>query len=370
MTYFRQPAPIIAALALACGALETPDLQHGVVTGQIQLSGTPPQQPYVYVLGSPDSYAEVKPDGTFRLDEVPIGQPQIVLYDGDLGAESVQVQVQGETESQMAPLGRPLKRAGAILAAANPASGVSTAKLTFTVQGTRLQGVPGPSGARLWPLPAGSFTLHADLPGYREASAAVDVTEGLDQPKVISLDIDSDTEHPGCNGCGGCENGLKCASDGECVECIIEADCNSGGVCDSDHRCRYSSSGGMTWCQPCSLATVTSDCGAGTGLTCLTVNANGGSVSGYCSYTCGSDSDCPAGYRCNSVSGGHACEPLVSCVALTAAFGSSCSTDSPCQSALEQGECVSGHCTARCQLSCPTGYSCDSVTQHCVKTNP
>ncbi len=241
MTHFRQAAAILAALVLGCGALQTPDLQHGVVTGQIQLSGTTQQQPYVYVLGSPDAYAEVKSDGTFRLDRVPVGQPQIVLFDGNAGCESVQVQVQGETESQMASLGRPLKRAGAILASANPASGVSTAQLTFTVQGAyRLQGVPGPAGARLWPLPAGSFTLQANLPGYRDSSAVVAVTESTDTPQVISLDIDSGSEHPGCNGSGGCENGLTCASEGECVECTSNSDCKAlpNGFC-ANGRCGY-----------------------------------------------------------------------------------------------------------------------------------
>ncbi len=367
MIRFRQAAPLLAALALGCGALETPDLSHGALTGRIPNAQA---GAYAYVLGSPEVYALAEADGSFRLDAVPAGQPLIVLFDGNGSAGLYGIQVVGGNIAQLDVYGLPA--ASAILAAVNPAAGVSTALLTFTVDGTRLHNVPGTAGARLWPLPPGSFTLRASLPGFHDALVSVNnLPEATDWPEVVSLDIDSESQSPGCIACGGCQSGLLCATDGKCVECNGNTDCNGGtGVC-YEHRCMYPNAG--TWCQACNPANGNTDCASGR--SCLTVNASGGVVSGYCSYDCGTD--CPAGYKCTSLSsGGQACEPLESCTAIEAAFGSSCSTDDPCKSALEKGRCYkppaeSGYCTAECTLAggCPQSWTCSptSIGTVCVK---
>lgn len=364
----RLAAPTLAALVLGCGGLEIPDLDHGAVTGQI--SSAVAGKAYAYVLGSPDITVAAAADGSFRLDNVPAGTAQIVMFDGNVGAESVEVEVNGASVSHV-DLGRTLKPASAILAALSPVAGVSTAQLSFTVAGTPLQNVPGFAGAKLWPLPAGRFTLLTSLPGFTEASVEVELDEGLDLPELISLDIDPGSAQPGCNGSGGCENGLKCASDGACVECTTNADCPGSGVCEGSH-CGYPGTG--TWCQACNRA---SDCAQGSGVDCLNVNAAGGAVSGYCSYGCASSADCPAGYTCTSrVGGSSACEPLVSCLAIKATFGSSCRSDDPCRSALEGGRCLGatstqpGYCTADCAGGCPQGWTCSSMSGEAVCLMP
>ena len=78
MLDWRLAVPLLLTVGLACGRLDTPDLAHGAVTGQISgaLTGA-----YAYVLGLPDIYAPVAADGSFRLDQVPAGEPRIVMFD-------------------------------------------------------------------------------------------------------------------------------------------------------------------------------------------------------------------------------------------------------------------------------------------------
>ncbi len=362
MLRWRRAVPILLTVGLACGRLDTPDLAHGAVTGRISgaLTGA-----YAYVLGSPGVYATAAADGTFRLDQVPAGQPRIVMFDGVAGAESVPVQVEGASVSHV-ELGRPLRAAGAVLVAASPLSGSLPAGLTFTVDGTPLRGVSGEAGsARLFPLPAGTFSISAVQPGFLAKRVDVDVAEGASAALELDLEVDAGDDRRGCVSCG-CEHGLACdPADGRCYQCVTNADCGANGTCTAAHVCGYPPGSGQT-CEACTSA---ADCQV-QGAKC--VNPTGGHFTGYCSQACSGTQTCPSGYDCQD----SVCAVLVSCLEVTVTYGGTCTEDHNCQAALKDGKCfpldrpdgVAGYCSAKVQAGCPAGFGADpGGSGYCAK---
>jgi hypothetical protein len=367
MSTYRQAAfALIVACSTGCGALHTPDLGHGAVTGSI--AGARAGQAYAYVLGSPEILAWAATDGTFRLDRVPVGQAVIVLFDGDRGAETVPLRVDAASESHV-DLGRPLEPAGAILASASPLGGHRATGLTFTVEGTPLQSVRGEGGAYLFPLPAGTFTVRLEEPGYSARSVSASIDAGTSNELALDLDVNEQDQHPGCLS-SGCENGLVCApTDGRCYACVSNADC-SGGTCDpTGHRCMYGGGAGPV----CAACTVAANCSAGpAGETAVCAPVAAGP--GYCTHACGGPQDCPSGYDCQQ----NACFPLMGCQGIATAYGGTCFGDDVCKAALRNGKCmpadrpdnVAGTCSAPIQAGCPAGYQPDpGGNGYCVKTS-
>jgi hypothetical protein len=365
ITYRQAAIAFLAGCCTSCGALHTPDLGHGAVTGRIV--GARADLAYAYVLGSPEILARAASDGTFRLDHVPAGQPVIVLFDGDKGAEAVTLKVDGASVSTL-ELGRPLKPAGTILASANPLGGERATGLTFTVEGTPLQAVPGEGGAYLFPLPAGTVTLRLDEPGYRGQSVSADVGEGKSSEVTVQLEVDTQDEHRGCLS-SGCESGLVCApADGRCYACVSDADC-SGGTCDpTGHRCLYGGGVGPV-CAACIAAANCAPGPAGQTAICAPVVAG----PGYCTHTCNGPQDCPSGYDCQQ----SACVPPMGCQGVATVYGGTCFGDDVCTAALHDGSCIpqnrpedaAGSCSAPVQARCPTGYQPDpGGSGYCVKT--
>lgn len=358
-------ALILAAALWGCGALKNPDVAKGSVRGRITGAVAGAQ---AYVLGHPEVAAPIASDGTFRLDGVPSGDQYLVLYDGDLGAELVEVEVASADLVQVAPIDRPLAVAGSIVAAGNPLVGVRATGLAFGVDGTVLQGLSATPSATLFPLPAGKFALRATQPGFKEAVALVEVASGQSVPVEMHLDVDDASAARGCLS-SSCEEGLSCnPADGHCYLCVSDADC-PGGTCTADHVCAPGTAGTGHFCAACSSG---AECQGGGNAVCAASNEHGDTTPGYCTTACTSDATCPAGVKC--VSG--ACEVELSCLAYATTFGATCLKSDACAAGVEGGTCYRppgvpstslGTCTASCQSgsACPTGLTCDPAAGVC-----
>ncbi len=358
-------ALIVAATLWGCGGLRNPDVATGSVQGHI--TGAAPGA-LAYVLGHPDVAAPIAGDGTFRLDGVPAGEQYLVLYDGDLGAELLEVEVVSADLKQVA-VDHTLAPAGSILAADNPLGGVRATGLVFGVDGTPLQGFQATPSATLFPLPAGKFSLRARQPGFHETVALVEVFSGQSVPVEMQLDVDGGSGAPGCLS-SSCEEGLSCnPADGHCYLCVTSADCPGGGTCTGDHVCEPSSAGSGAFCDACASA---ADCSGGNNARCATTNEHGDATPGYCTSAC--TSDCQAGTKC--VNG--TCQVELSCLAYATSFGATCLKSDSCGAGLEGGTCYRppgvpstslGTCTASCQVGvpCPAGFGCDVAAGFCRK---
>ena len=355
----RAPFALAAALALACGGFDTPDLAHGAVTGRIPGATT---GAYAYVLGAPEVLSPAAADGSFRLDGVPAGTPEIVLFDGAAGAERLPVEVKGASVSQLDP-GRPLARASALVVAADPLDGKLPTGLAFSVEGTPLRQIDGQSGwAQLYPLPAGSLALVATQPGFQPARVEVALLEGVPGAVEVALSAAPPAEGGGCLSCG-CGRDLACdGSDGQCQRCVSNADC-PGGTCTAAGLCAYPSGGG--WCSAC---TTDAEC---QGPSYVCANPSGGVLAGYCGQVCDGHDDCPSGQECR----GDVCITPTSCLASIASYGAPCVEDRGCQRALRDGKCFpldrdkrqAGYCSAKVQGGCPVGYAPDAESDYCAR---
>jgi len=357
----------LAAALWGCGGMETPDVATGSVQGHIAGAAAGAQ---AYVLGHPEIATPIALDGTFRLDGVPAGEQYLVLYDGDLGAELLEVEVKSADLERVA-IDRPLAPAGSILAGDNPLVGVRSTGLVFAVDGTVLQDLPAAPSTTLFPLPAGKFSLRAKQPGFKETVALVEVVSGQSVPVEMELEVDDGSEARGCLSCG-CEDGLSCdPADGHCYLCVTSADCPSGGTCTADRVCTPGTPGTGLFCDAC---TSGADCGGGK---CATTNEHGDTTPGYCTTACASDADCRAGTRCKS----QMCEVELSCLAYATTFGATCLKSDACAAGIEGGTCFRpagvpgtalGTCTASCQgnpSGCPAGFQCDAASgSFCRKT--
>ncbi len=337
-------AALVAALS-ACGGLETPDLSRGAVAGRID--GALPGA-YAYVYGAPQLRAALAADGTFEIDGVPVGSASVVLYDGSNHAEMVAVEVQGATRAWIDRTAAAMPLAGSIVAAARPQGGTIGMGASYTVDGTVLAGVMATSTAlsvELWPLPGGSFVVWAALPGFLSVATPVTALGGATVAAEADLNIDPPDPEHGCVN-KTCRAPLLCElADGWCYECLQDQDCLGIGETCVAHACVAApSAGARQICDPCAGP---SDCASGS---CF-----GGDPAGpYCSQTCTTDIDCPAGFACSN----YACVAPLGCAALTATFGAPCLDNGGCDDALWAGVCVgvgapgtTGYCSAGCLVA-------------------
>jgi hypothetical protein len=238
--------PLLAAALLAgCGGIDSADnvLSTGEVSGSLQNAAVPANA-YAYVFGHPEIRAQLKDDGSFKLEKVPLGTgaAQVVIYDGGESgsgrAERVDVQVRpgGRThldnkDAQQMPL------AGSIAAAVICTGGQRGDDALYQVEGTEFEDDSRHQGASatLYPLPPGDYTLHAKLKGMKETSPrSVTVAAGA----VASGDVDmgaDDSVPPTDRGCRStaCTGALLCDfSDGSCYPCTSE-----GGGCAAPEIC-------------------------------------------------------------------------------------------------------------------------------------
>ncbi len=351
---------LITLLAVACGALDTPDLRSGRVVGH--LSGATPGA-YVYVYGAPDRFAWVGTDGSFRIDQVAAGQTQVILFDGDQGAKQVQANVGGARVEQLEEQA-PLPAAGRIVAGAVPTGGCVANGARFDVVGTILSQVQATGGAavELYPLPTGTYRVRVTLAGFAATEKDLGAAAGQGTPEEIELEVGGDEK--GCVASGCATPGLTCEpEDGWCYPCVEDEQCGSNGQCVHD-ACIYPGGGGA-FCDACTNA---SECQGG-------FCAGGDSGTGTCTSTCSSAADCPAGADCQDVGGTQVCVAPKTCSAFRYTFGASCFSAGRCQGAIAGSSCARegsedspGVCTATCDAkrTCPASFTCDSGRKLCV----
>lgn len=198
-------------LLVACGGIVDPDLTTGEVTGT--LTNAQPLA-YAYVLGAPATKAAVV-NGAFRLQHVPVGNVQVVVYDGVSKAEALQVQVKPASRVALSRDAADMPLAGSIVPVPRCGGGGSGVGVHFTVEGTDIQDV---DAGKLYPLPAGQYSLRGTLAGYVTAVKVVTVEAGADVPEELALDVDDSVKDRGCLA-SGCDAGLTCQSDGRCYGC-------------------------------------------------------------------------------------------------------------------------------------------------------
>ena len=255
---------LLAVLVGACGGLETPVANVGIVSGRIIDAGP---GAYAYPLAHPDLKVMVAADGSYAISHVPPGATSIVLYDGVQRAELVPAEVKEAVELRLADrygsyasVGELEKMplAGAVLAAVTPEGGAIASGPAFSFRLTEHLGVVPPAGGviTLYPLPTGTFDLSALLAGFREGVAPVAVLSGATVTAQVRLPIDLQSSAPGCGSAPGCENGLVCSpADGRCYMCTATdaSRCAANEVCDTaSGLCKATGAGIGAVCSACS----------------------------------------------------------------------------------------------------------------------
>lgn len=347
----RRAVVALAAFALtACGALESPDLETGSLTGHLAHASA---AAYVYPLGRPDLRVAVGADGRYTLGEVPVETGSLVVADELAGAwlaALVPVSVAGGDVRAVQDLDAvALPPAGRVAAVARLGGGCTSTEPRFTVEGTDQVDVAAASAgaaALLDVLPAGPFELHARSGGFTEGSAAITVVSGATVFHEIELEVEHGDETPGCLAPGtGCRAGLLCGpDDGVCHECLEDGDCGGEESACVERSCRLPATAGEL-CDPC-----TQDAGCQSG-TCA-------EEGGFCTRTCAADGDCPAGMACEPDGVRSVCRAPSGCAELEEELGAECFTDAGCAEDLAGGVCLGddtavepplpGYCTAPC----------------------
>jgi len=366
--------PSLAACALAgCGALETPDLSRGDVVGR--LAGAAPGAS-VYPLGAPELKVALGPDGGFRLRGLPAGPARLVLFDGGLRAELVEVAVAGAGVARVERSVAAMPLAGRLVLTVIPEGGAAPVAPRYRLRDTDQAGVAQADGsAVLFPLPAGPWELDTEMDGFQAAADGVAVDAGVTGGVEVRLQVATG----GLLGCAAigdqCRNDLRCdAGDGRCYQCRLDRDdCGPGATCDPESRFCTGVDGSPA--PPvCSACQDDAACGgAAAGAYC---EKAAGAASGYCSRR----GSCPAGFALDEADPlAPRCLALLGCHEFFEEFGEHCFSDSTCDEhdGIAGGYCrgadrergVAGYCTAACSqdVDCIVpGFACDPVESACV----
>lgn len=370
------PRAALALLLLAagCGELETPDLAHGEVAGRITGAAAGGS---VYPLGAPERKVALAADGSFRLEGLPVGTARLVLFDGGLRAEVVEVPVSGAGRTSLTRSAAAMPLAGRLVMMVVPDGGVAPVAPRYLVRGTDQGGVAHADGsAVLFPLPAGDYQLDTGMDGFQGASDAVAVASGATGGVEVRLRV-ATSGALGCAAVGEqCRNDLRCdAADGRCYACRPGYDdCGPGAACDPATRFCSAAPGGAAApvCSPCDGDAACGD--AASGAYCERAP---GAATGYCSRR----GPCPAGFAPDtSDPAAPRCLALLGCHTYFEEFGERCFSDLTCDEhdGLAGGFClgarpeegIPGACTAPCAADADcilSGYRCDPVALACVR---
>ena len=366
---------VLAVAAAGCGALESPDLSTGEVSGRLANATA---AAYVYPLGRPDLAVSPGADGTWVLARVPVETSWLVAVDGAGGswrAELVAVKVEpaGRTRAPerdalaLAPAGR-------VAAVAQLGGRCASTSLRFSVLGTdQLDVAPTALGfaAFLERLPAGTFLLAGRSGGFVDRSVSVEVRSGETIPYEFELDVEVEGDSPGCTALGaGCRDGLVCdPASGDCHECLQDSDCGAPETACVSNVCRFPTSAGET-CDPCTSDAQCEPSSSGPASACAS--------DGFCTHVCTADADCPAGFACAPDG---VCRAPRGCEEAREDFGNECLLDSACTDDLAGGVChgadlsaatpVPGYCTGRCSrpgdCDLVPGFACNMALHLCER---
>lgn len=366
----------LLALA-ACGALETPDLAHGEISGRL-LGASPGAS--AYPLGAPERKVLLGADGAFRLDGLPVGATRLVLFDGGVRAEVVDVEVTGAGRTVLSRRADAMPLAGRLVMTVVPDGGVAAVAPRYQVRGTDQAGVARVGGsAVLFPLPAGDYELDTRMDGFQASSDGVAVSSGLTGGVEVRLQV-ALSGPLGCAAIGeACRNDLRCdPGDGRCYACRLDRDdCGPGATCDPETRFCALAPGAVA-APVCSACADDAACGgAALGAYC---EKRPGALTGYCSRR----GPCPAGFaRDESDPLAPRCFALLGCHTYFEEFGEECFSSPTCdeRDGLAGGRCHgadpeegrAGYCTAPCagDADCVvSGFACDPALQVCVRAAP
>lgn len=365
---------LLSILAAGCGALETPDLAHGDVAGRI--TGAAPGA-WVYPLGDPGRKVAVEADGLFRLAGLPAGQARLVIFDGALRLEVVEVQVAGAGLASVERSAAAMPLAGRLVMTVIPEGGVAPVAPRYRLEETDQAGVAqGDGSAVLFPLPAGPWELATEMAGFQAASDAVQVFGGTTGGVEVRLRV-ATSGALGCAAVGEqCRNDLRCdAGDGRCYQCRLDRDdCGPGATCDPATRFCTAATGSAA-IQVCSACQDDAGCGAAAGAYC---EKAAGAASGYCSRR----DRCPAGFALDATDPlAPRCLAVLGCHSYFEEFGERCFSSSTCDErdglaggfcrGADQEEGVPGYCTAPCTQDddcIVSGFTCDPGARVCVRS--
>jgi len=338
---------VLLALSLGgCGELENEPFRWGTVHGQLTQSD--PKVALVSVLGSPGLRSTVAGDGQFTLQRAPAGTVELFIVASATRALRREIHVQGGQSISLGEL-VPVEASFLSLRVRAPnEQQVDQAQVSLV--GTPLQRLRLDEEGRLrmGPIPDGCYTLSLSLPGFQEVRSETCVSAGETKEVKVNLPApDRDDGHLGCAETG-CEEGLRCAPDGRCLECLESSHCAPGLTCRG-FRCE----GAGAVCTPCD-----GDWKCRSGTSCEDL-PEGGTA---CLTRCEDGEDCEEGFTCQSGR----------CLPDTAQFedgchayrrvGAACDGDVRCRDlGLINGLCLAGACTYRCtsDRECPASFSCE-----------
>ncbi|MBI3185283.1 MAG: carboxypeptidase regulatory-like domain-containing protein [Myxococcales bacterium] len=341
----KRAIAIAALLLFGCGQIENDPLRHGTVRGTVLAAD--PKLALVAVFGKPELRSRVSEDGSFEIEGVPAGGRELFVVASASSAVLSPVAVRGGGVARADSL--VAGRAAFIDLELDAPSGQRVNQGEVTVVGTPYAGIRLDDDAvvRLGPLPAGCYQLSAAVRGMGDVSGSACVAEGELRSLSVGLAAPDGTE--GREGClvTGCEAGLRCAPDGSCVACLEDGHCPSGLSC-SGNLCL----GDVGLCSAC---TDSGQCGK-SGV-CESLSGSEGKVClpRYENDSCGVRGFEPRSSRCEPMR-----SQFDGCYAFRH-LGSPCSGDEVCRGyGLLNGVCMGGSCTYRCGSNdeCPAGFDC------------
>lgn len=252
------------AAALACGGFDNDPFRTSTVIGRVT-GNLDTSRAQVFVLGSPELQTTFASDGSFELNDVPVGTRELILFGGSGGARREQVEALGGALVDLGTL--ELQTSGAVSVEVKAGYGLRVTGGTATLLGTPFVNVPldAQNRASFGHLPPGAYAVRVDLPGLgTHERTGVQVTSGF------AAHVEFEFEHGDpsvfdCNVTGGCLEGLLCQTDGLCTP-------------DST--------------RVCSACQEDTECGA-----FGACNSIGGGQKG-CFFACGANNSCSAGYTC------------------------------------------------------------------------
>lgn len=276
---------VVLALSLgACGELENEPFRWGSVHGR--LTESDPTVALVSVLGSPGLRSTVDSQGQFTLERAPAGTVELFIVASPTRALRREITVQGGQSLSLGEL-VPVEASFLSLRVHAPnEQRVNQAQVSLV--GTPLQRLrlDEEGGLRMGPIPDGCYTLGLSLRGFPDVESLTCVSAGeTKQVKVNLPSPDKDKGHLGCVETG-CEEDLRCAPDGRCVECLESSHCGPGLTCRG-LRCE----GDGAVCAPCD-----GDWQCRPGTRCEEL-PEGGTV---CLARCEDSEDCEGGLTCQA----------------------------------------------------------------------
>ncbi|MDQ3262377.1 MAG: hypothetical protein M3Y59_01765 [Myxococcota bacterium] len=211
----RATLPVLCLLLAGCGELYNQPLRFGTVRGTVL--GADRELAFAALMGRTEERSNVEDDGRFELDEVPVGEHQLIVVITATSAVRRTLHVTGGSLTELGVID------------AEPAS---TATLTLVSPGRQLtdDGIvwidqfPLPAlelevttgTATLGPLPPGCYLAKGLVEGLGEASTPFCTAGG--ETLALDLALPSPTGEGGREGCvrTGCQAGFSCAGDGNC----------------------------------------------------------------------------------------------------------------------------------------------------------